>query len=241
MENEKKLFMEDGIFRNRKLLERLFLNYIRDDGFICGGFARVCVEDRKVIIPCRDIDIYCKNVEAFDRIKNRLLNNFYVLKIENEIASTIVSSFDFEGELPLQLIRPLSQGHLHVTSENIMDILNNFDFTVVRVGILANIKINENTKKENVSFKVFKDQDFDRDNKNKELIIKNIHCPVAEFYRVFKYLKKGYKIRISQIIKILQDWENRPVNYKNSLIEKLGKENPTQEEIDELEKLLHID
>lgn len=215
------------IINNKEILNKLF-KIIDDLGFICGGFARVCVEvDNK--IPCNDIDIYCKSEESFNILKNRLLENGYVIKRESGAALSY--SYVFEGDYPIQLIKPISEGHTHITDEDIANILNNFDFTICRVGIY---------KKGN-DLKAMCDDDFMRDSDAKELHIKDIHCPVAEIYRILKYLRKGFSIRTFEIIKVLTDWEQRPDEYKNNLINKLQKENPSQEEIDELESLLHID
>lgn len=226
------------IIRFEKVLNDLFDNFIQDDGFICGGFARICLEEEDDFKDCSDIDIYCKNIEAFERIKERLLNNLYLEGKQSDVA--ISFRYAFEGKYPIQLIKPLNTGYLHTSDENIQEVLNNFDFTVVRAGIyrVKNENLIADEKEPKFILKALVDKSFFQD-KNR-LFIKNIHCPVAEFYRVAKYLRKGFTIKTSEVLKILMDWEQRPQSYKDNLYEKLTKEDPTQEEIDDLEKLLHV-
>jgi len=209
------------IQRYQDLIKNLFSNYIQDDGFICGGFARVCLEE-KDFKECQDIDIYCKNVEAFERIRKRLLAES--LHIESR-TSDIAISFKcaFTGKYPIQLIKPLNQGYVHTSDENIEEVLNNFDFTIVRAGIYL---LND-------ELKAICDENFFKD-KNK-LVIKNIHCPIAEVYRIAKYVNKGFTISTLEVVKVLQDWENRPEKYKIDILETLKKTNPSQKEIDEME------
>lgn len=218
------------ILRNMKLLTFLFDNIIREDGFICGGFARVCTSTNKEIIPSGDIDIYCKNKDSFDRIANRLETNGYFEHRKSETALTMHHSFN--GSLPVQLIMPLNEGHVLLSSENIEEILNNFDFSIARVGITSASLLIE---------QAIADKDFVKDEETKRLNIKNIHCPIAQIYRVSKYMEKGYWLPMAQILRIFADWDNRDPDYKRKITDVSLKQNPTKEEIQELEKLLHID
>jgi len=219
-------YIKTEIKRFKELLNNLFDNFIKDDGFICGGFARVCLEEDD-FKNCQDIDVYCKNIEAFERIKERLLKSLYIEDRSSDIAISFKNAF--KGQYPLQLIKPLNQGYVHTSDENIQEVLNNFDFTIIRAGIF----------KQEDTLIAFVDEDFFND-KNR-LVIKNIHCPIAEVYRISKYIQKGFLISVKEIIKVLRDWEGRDDRYKINIIEKLEKEDPSQEDIDELEKLLHID
>ena len=82
LESKKTLekFVKIPIQRNMQLLKHLFDNMIKDDGFICGGFGRVSVSKNEEVIPSADIDIYCRDKEAFERISKRLEMNGYFEK-----------------------------------------------------------------------------------------------------------------------------------------------------------------
>ena len=218
------------IQRNQELLKNLFDTVILDDGFLLGGFARVCVSQNSEIIPSGDIDIYTKGKEQFDLISKRLEMNGWFETRKSETARTMQRSFS--GNLPVQLIMPLVEGHILLSSENVEDILNNFDFSIARVGI---------TRESLNSNEAIADVDFQTDDSKKHLNIKNIHCPIAQIYRVSKYMEKGFWLPMKQALKIVKDWETRPIEYKNKILETVEKEDPTEEEIQQLERLLHID
>lgn len=226
----KRTFNRIKIQRNQELLKNLFETVIQDDGFICGGFTRVCCSENKDIIPSMDIDIYTKGKEQFEAISKRLELNGYFEKRSSETARTM--QYSFSGKLPVQLIAPLTEGHVFLASDNVEEILNNFDFTVARVGI---------TKESLEKNEAIADIDFSEDDSKNRLNIKNIHCPIAQIYRVSKYMEKGYWLPMKQTLKIVMDWETRPEDYKNKILEVVKKEDPTKEEIQELERLLHID
>jgi hypothetical protein len=209
-----------------KFLDKMF-SFIQDDGFICGGFVRNILTKLK-ITTTTDVDIYCINEEAYDRIKGRLEEQGYVL--EKESPMSVLYKVLFVGDYPIQLIKPMDKGHV-TTIGDLEDIIENFDFTCIRAGI---------TKEED-KYVGYVDEDFEEDNKKKVLKIKNIHCPVAEIFRVAKYIGKGFYLPPIESIKILADWEERDDEYKEKLLNFLQKEKPSKNDIDILEKMLHID
>ena len=85
------------------------------------------------------------------------------------------------------------------------------------------------------------DVDFIKDETDGRLRIKSIHCPVNQVYRIAKYIKKGYFCPIVEVLKLFPDWENRGDDYKSKLTELATKENPSDDEITHLERMLHID
>jgi hypothetical protein len=111
-------------------------------------------------------------------------------------------------------------------------ILKNFDFTIIRVGILSEEE-------------VLADADFEHDEKNRLLRFKNIHCPVSSTLRCMKYSRKGYYLRPFESLKLFIDWSNRTDDYRAELVGFLEKADEgdglTREEVDELEKLMRID
>ena len=108
---------------------------------------------------------------------------------------------------PFQLIKPLTKGKL-VTMGSLENILSNFDFTVIRVGMDHDLMEKS---------QALIDVDFKKDELNHDIVIKNIHCPVSSLQRVIKYCNKGYKVKAREIIKLFEDWDNRSLKYKNEL------------------------
>jgi hypothetical protein len=245
-EENKNKFVPVEIRREKDFLAYLFNSIIQEDGFICGGYARYVCSDpgesgKREIKPAADLDIYCFDEEAYKRIRSRMEKHGYSALRENDIAISMKIGFD--GFPAMQLIKPFTADRVN-TSGTLEEVLSNFDFSVARCGIFAEFKIVEDENGMDVSTAILKaiaDIDFPEDEKANRLRIKHIHCPIAEFYRMAKYMNKGFSVSTLEIIKTLQDWEERGDDYKTKIIETLKKDEPTTEEITEMEKLLHID
>jgi len=218
------------IQRNDELLKDLFENIILDDGFVCGGFARFSLSTVKNLVECGDIDIYCRGDVQYQAILGRMKRAGYYEKRTSEAANTM--QYSFGGSLPIQLIKPLNEGHVLLSSENVEDILNNFDFTIARAAI---------TQESLKNLEGIADKDFPADESKKNLRIKNIHCPIAQVYRIAKYVEKGYWCNIKTVIQVLEDWVGRDDSYKTKILNTIMKDEPSKEDIRELEALLHID
>jgi hypothetical protein len=208
-------------------LDRIF-KVVQKDGFICGGFTRnILLELHKT--DASDIDVYCINDDAFEILKTRLIEAGYVA--DKETPMSILYKTLFIGEYPIQLIKPMAKGHVQTVGE-LKEIIENFDFSCIRAGVY---------QKEDGSYGALVDEDFDEDNGKKKLKIKNIHCPIAEIFRVGKYISKGFRLPPLEALKILCDWEGRDDEYRLKIKDYLEKEELTPEDIDVLEKMLHID
>lgn len=211
---------------------------------ICGGYARYCASPLPTqrVIPAGDVDLFPKSEEASGKILESLKGMGFEVRHENHVSITMKPSKNKEKELEFlpvpQIIKPVVEGKI-VTLGTVEEILENFDFTIVRAALIS----------ENV---VMVDENFEEDEKHKKLRLKNIHCPVSSLLRCCKYAKKGYFMSPAEALKLFIDWTNRGEDYQNSIIGffkksskgKVSEENPdgiTQEEIDELEALLRID
>jgi hypothetical protein len=112
------------------------------------------------------------------------------------------------------------------------EVLGNFDFTIVRVALNPDRK----TATAWAS--------FIEDDKKGLLRLLNIHCPISSLLRVCKYARKGYYCRPAEAMKLFADWDARSPDYKSKMFDLFQKRNfgeITKDEIEELEKLLHID
>jgi hypothetical protein len=211
---------------------------------ICGGYARYCASPLPTpkVVTAGDVDMFPKTEESSTSLLEALKEIGFEIVHENHVSITLKPSKDKKSELEFyptpQIIKPVIEGKI-VAMGTIEEILENFDFTIVRAAIISPTEI-------------MVDEDFEKDEKNKLLKLKNIHCPISSLLRCCKYARKGYFLRPLEALKLFQDWTDRGEEYQTKIISlfaestkgKQSEDNPdgmTQEEIDELEALLRID
>jgi hypothetical protein len=131
----------------------------------------------------------------------------------------------------VNLIRPIEEGRIKTTG-TIEEILNNFDFSVTRAALISPTE-------------GLVDEHFMEDEANGRLRIMNIHCPISSLLRSIKYCKKGYWLTSLEACKLFVDWEARDSDYRRNIIDTLTRINsenkPTQQELNELYRLMRID
>lgn len=214
------------------------------DAVICGGYARYCASPRPTasVVAAGDCDMFPKTEIAAVNLLTALESMGFEKVHENHVSITMKPSDQHKDALDYiptpQIIKPVIEGKI-VTLGTTDEILDNFDFTIVRAAIISPTE-------------VLADDDFEKDEKNKVLRLKNIHCPVSSMLRCCKYARKGYFLRPAEALKLFIDWDMRGPEYQSRLIElfkqsshgEKSEENPdgiTQKEIDELEALLRVD
>jgi len=166
----------------------------------------------------------------------------FVVRYENHVSITMKAAEDKQDQLEHiptpQIIKPVIEGKI-VTLGTEEEIINNFDFSIVRAAILSPTE-------------VLVDEDFEEDEKHHLLRLKNIHCPISSLLRCCKYARKGYFMRPAEALKLFNDWVDRGEEYRVRILElfktsafgEKDEGNPngiSREEIDELEALLRID
>lgn len=229
-------FMKVNNIRGIYEIKHLFTLLKPYTAFICGGYVRYCASKNINPFLPSDIDIYVGNIKDFQELKMFFIDKEGLkIKHENEISLTFErpSEGKYAYHLPLQIIKPMSIARIvtEYDGTNIENVLSSFDFTVIR-GALLN-------QDESIV-----DVDFDHDETNKILRIKNIHCPISSTLRCMKYVKKGYYLSPIQVACLMCNWEDRDEEYRNdiiNMIKKLEDNRITQEEIDHLEALMMID
>ena len=211
---------------------------------ICGGYARYCASPRPTakVLTAGDVDLFPHSEDASKILLTDLLAMGFEIAHENHVSISMKPNKDNEDRLAHiptpQIIKPLIEGKI-VTLGTTQEILENFDFTIVRAAIVSPLE-------------VMVDDDFEADETHGILRLKNIHCPISSLLRCCKYARKGYFLRPAEALKLFLDWTNRGDEYRTRMVElfqesakgKVGENNPdgmTQEEIDELEALLRID
>jgi len=211
---------------------------------ICGGYARYCASPRPSakVLPAGDVDLFPHSEDASKNLLTALLVMGFEIVHENHVSISMKPNKDNEEKLfhipTPQIIKPVIEGAI-VTLGTTEEILENFDFTIVRAAIVSPTE-------------VMVDDDFENDEAHGTLRLKNIHCPISSLLRCCKYARKGYFLRPAEALKLFIDWSDRGDDYRNRMIElftasskgKVGENNPdgmTQQEIDELEALLRVD
>jgi hypothetical protein len=211
---------------------------------ICGGYARYCASPLPTpkVITAGDCDMFPKSEESSNNLLEAIKLLGYEVIHENHVSVTLKPIEEKKKELEYyptpQIIKPIIEGKI-VALGTPEEILSNFDFTIVRACIVSPTEI-------------LVDEDFENDERNKTLRLRNIHCPISSLLRCCKYTRKGYFLRPAEALKLFIDWTNRGTEYQQRIIElftesskgKANEQNPdgmTQEEIDELEALLRID
>ena len=128
------------------------------------------------------------------------------------------------------MVRAFQSGRT-LTYGPLEDILHNFDFTVVRIGV---------SDAENC----LADERFLEDEAGLRLRWRNIHCPVSAVLRHAKYTRRGYYAPTGEIIRLFHDWDARGDDYKtrlNDLFLRSAAGDMSEEDVNELEELLRID
>ena len=234
-------FVVVPLLRGFSEIKRFFELAQKHNATICGGYARYCASPVKDVAKAGDVDFFPQSEESAVALLQDLVAMGFTVKHENHVSYTLEPGKDSKGigHLPTpQVIKPMIEGRI-VTLGTPQEILENFDFTIVRAAIL-----NED--------EVLVDCDFIVDEIKRKLHLKNIHCPISSTLRCCKYARKGYWMPPSEALKLFLEWDLRGDDYKIKLLElfkasekgEASEDNPfgmTREQIDELEALLRID
>lgn len=231
-------FVETPLLRGFSEIQLLWELAQRHGSMICGGYARYCASQIQKPIPAGDVDLFPQSDTGHEALVEEIKSIGFKVKHENEISVTFAHLDEHVDPRwivcpTIQVIKPIVQGAI-VTVGPMEEILNNFDFTIVRAGI-----VNPST--------VLVDEDFLADDKSMKLQLKNIHCPISSTMRCIKYSKKGYWLGLSESVKLFNDWNERGPEYQAKLLDLIGKmktpegEEPNKQDIEELEKLMNID
>jgi len=232
------IFIETPILRGFSEIALIWDIAQKHGSMICGGYARFCASQLPKPAPAGDVDLFPQSNDGHAALIAAITAIGFEIKHENDISVTFKHLEEHADPRwvicpTIQVIKPVLQGAI-VTVGPVRDVLNNFDFTIVRAAIL-----NPTT--------ALVDQDFMEDDKAWKLHLKNIHCPVSSLMRCIKYSKKGYWLGLAESVKLFRDWSDRGEEYQSKLVGLIEKmkmpegEEPNKEDIEELEKLMNID
>ncbi|MFX0142050.1 MAG: hypothetical protein ACFFDN_50905, partial [Candidatus Hodarchaeota archaeon] len=165
----KKGFVTIPVLRGFSEIENLYNDLDRFDVFICGGYVRYMCSTHQNPTQAGDVDIYCQSPEEFEKLKTFMITTKEMnIRHENNVSITFTrKSLDhpYFACGTIQLIKPIKQGKI-VAFGSMQEILENFDFTVIRCGLIS-------------QYSAMVDADFEHDEQNKILRLKNIHCPIS--------------------------------------------------------------
>lgn len=235
---ENSTFVQIPILRGFQEIACLWELAQQFNSMICGGYARYCCSQTRHPPQASDVDLFPQSDDASAKLVEAIKKIGFEVKHENEISVTFAHLKEHADPKwlvcpSIQVIKPVLQGAI-VTVGTMEDILNNFDFTIVRVGLLS-----PNT--------ALADADFVADDKGWKLRLKNIHCPISSTLRCVKYSKKGFWLSAMETTKLFVDWTERGPEYQTKLLDLIAKmkgpdgSEPSKEDIEELEKLMNID
>jgi len=200
---------------------------------IIGGYVRFMISPDEHTAPANDVDIFLdlKENETMEGTQQRykdICDRFET--IYDMTHNGPLSSYYYDetgGSVSVNVIMPRSDETM-VTIGSIYEIMEMFDFPIVRCA-LRSLEV------------ASADPDFLVDEKEKRLQWKHINCPVAAVFRMMKYSKKGYFARPKEVAKLFIDWDNRTPEYRERLLAGLAREDPDEDQINELETLLWVD
>jgi len=229
-------FVPSKVYRGFTEISTLFTLVREYGGLICGGYVRYMCSTSKSVERAGDVDVYFPDEDSFTKFRELMEKKYNVSVVhENTMAVTFKKVDDPESPLfqtpVIQIIKPVKEGKI-VATGSLMDILENFDFTVVRCGLVT-------------AESALVDADFEHDEPRRILRLKNIHCPVSSTLRCMKYSRKGYWLPPMQAVRLFLDWDNRDLDWKTKLFTFLKAaetgEGLTQKDIDELEAMMRVD
>ena len=203
------------------------------DMHIIGGYVRwMCSTNANPYKP-GDVDLFPSEEGKEEAFHEYLLSRGFEVKYDTEQAYTYAKHERLPYRLwpDIQVIKAYNEGRTR-TVGTLAEIINNFDFTVVRVGLIDKTY-------------ALADPDFIAHERRRVLRWKNIHCPISAVIRAMKYAKKGYFAGPMEIMKLFDDWDGRSDEYKHDLGELFlasqNEEEFCEQQLMQLERLLRVD
>lgn len=173
----------------------------RCNSYICGGYARYCVTPSFNPAAASDIDVFSFDEESHEKAIEEFCDTFCYDDAEQgqketKYSESFIPSWTEHPELHMvkriQFIKPSKE---LVTTGNVMDILQRFDFTVCKAALLSpTTAVVHNGLRMDDQAGILR-------------IPGEIKNPLDAFSRIIKYCKKGYQISPHTMIKVLNAWK----------------------------------
>lgn len=217
-------FVEVPVKRGFEQIKDIYQIATREGAIIAGGWVRYMCSPKDNPVPAGDVDVFPQDAETVDRVRMAFSRELgYSTYRQSDVAYTMGGRKPNTPEV--QIIKPIERGALK-TFGTLQEIIDSFDFTVVRIGLLS----------ESVALA---DECFTYDEFFKELNVRTINTPIAVVLRAQKYAEKGYTMSPTETLKLFKDWDARTPEFRQKLIDLLERENFTREQIREDEATLY--
>lgn len=221
-------FKTTRVLRGTEPLKLIFDDVSNIGGIFCGGYIRYMISMKENPPKANDIDIYSQSDEIYKRLTKYFKDLGLKINKESDYSISFRIRYDDKGRIScppvnldspvndfswnhkrsvIQLIKPVNKGKM-ICKGDLEEILSNFDFTIVRCGLLS-------------LESALIDPDFHEHDENNILIFKNIHSPVSSIFRIVKYGQKGYRIKPSHLVKMFFDWDERDPEWKSKVKERV--------------------
>lgn len=182
-------------------------------GYICGGFPRYIASPSNDPALPTDIDVFVDSKESYfqlnTRLKKYLLSNLSGLeltpRLSKETKYSVTHMFNLLIGLNVQVIKTSSPIKLGTYYGYLIDILESFDFSVVKIALT------EPGKGTALATESFSHHEYEKT----IVLTGSILNPVASLIRALKYVSKGYTLDIGQTIRIFMAWETYSPEYKS--------------------------
>jgi hypothetical protein len=197
-------YISSTVTRCQDVIDLIF-DLTGGEGFIAGGFARYCTSRKDSPVVPNDIDLFCGDAEAFERIVQRVRQHPSTVKksespIEIKYEYRLAQGFH-KDSYTLQIIKPSAVLNM-VADGDYTRVLENFDFTIAKCAILP-------------TGEAIVHANFHLHDEEDKLVITNIHCPISSMKRVLKYAKRGYSVESAELLKLFKDYETRSPEWKD--------------------------
>lgn len=193
-------------------------------GFIGGGYARYCLSPLpKPSVPS-DVDIFCKEVGAYQYLIDEIVRRGGEVKFRTPNAVTLNPPSYWISCPTIQIISPT----LMVGGP--WELISKFDFTISIAALTW--------EGQGIAHLDFEDHEY-----KQALIVNNIQCPVGTMKRVLKYAKKGYKLSAHELLKFYSFWDGWAPNKKEELAKLINIPAPdrTPQDQEDYRRLMYID
>lgn len=193
-------------------------------GFVGGGYARYCLSPLPKPLAPSDVDIFCKEAGAYQYLIDEVVRRGGKIKVQTLNATTIKPPDSWVSCPMIQIISPT------VMVGDPWSIISRFDFTIAIAALTW--------EDQGIAHLEFEDHEY-----KQVLVVNYIQCPVGNSRRMHKYLKKGYKISVKEMVKFFLDWETKSPERRKQILDlvDMKPEDWTTETRERFRDLIYID
>lgn len=161
---------------------------------VLGGFARWLASPLKDAPKPGDVDIYCEDQRAFERMDRHLRAQGCSRKYDTDRSFTYYNAKRYNRLPTIQLIKP-QINKIVVSTGSPQEMIDSFDLVISKVAVLS-------------PEECLVHPDFTAHEKRKMLVFSDRSNPVRSVLRAMKYAAKGYSLPQEEASKLLDRWND---------------------------------